>query len=65
MALDLARTRVLLFEQLDNSIPAPFLVILIFWLFIIFISFGLFAPKKGLFSLRSLCAHYRCLGRYF
>ena len=44
MALDLARTRVLLFEQLRSSIPVPFLVVLVFWLAIIFASFGLFAP---------------------
>jgi hypothetical protein len=35
---------VLLFEQLRSSIPAPFLVVLVFWLAIIFASFGLFAP---------------------
>jgi hypothetical protein len=45
LALDLARTRVLLFEQLDSSIPVPFLVVLVFWLAIIFGSFGLFAPE--------------------
>jgi hypothetical protein len=47
MALDLGRTRVLLFEQLDRSIPVPFLVVLVFWLVIIFASFGLFAPRNG------------------
>ena len=46
MALDLARTRVLLFEQLRSSIPVPFLVVLVFWLVIIFASFGLFAPRN-------------------
>jgi Protein of unknown function (DUF4239) len=47
MALDLARTRVLLFEQLRSSIPLPFLVVLVFWLAIIFASFGLFAPTNA------------------
>jgi hypothetical protein len=47
MALDLARTRVLLFERLDSSIPVPFLVVLVFWLTIIFASFGLFAPRNA------------------
>jgi hypothetical protein len=46
MALDLGRTRVLLFEQLGGSIPVPFLVVLVFWLAIIFASFGLFAPRN-------------------
>jgi hypothetical protein len=47
MVLDLGRTRVLLFEQLDSSIAVPFLVVLVFWLAIIFASFGLFAPQSG------------------
>jgi hypothetical protein len=47
MALDLGRTRILIFEQLDSSIPVPFLVVLVFWLGIIFASFGLFAPRNG------------------
>jgi hypothetical protein len=47
MALDLGRTRVLLFAQLGNSIPVPFLVVLVFWLCILFASFGLFAPRNG------------------
>jgi hypothetical protein len=47
MVLDLGRTRVLLFEQLDSSIPVPFLIVLVFWLAIIFASFGLFAPRNA------------------
>ena len=46
LAADLARTRLLLFEHLGASIPAPFLVVLVFWLCIIFASFGLFAPRN-------------------
>jgi len=42
-----ARTRLLLFEHLGTSIPIPFLVVLVFWLCIIFASFGLFAPRNG------------------
>jgi hypothetical protein len=45
IALDLGRTRVLLFEELRSSIPVPFLVV-VFWLCIIFASFGLFAPRN-------------------
>jgi hypothetical protein len=57
MALNLARTRVLLFEQLDLSMAVPLIVALVFWLCLIFASFGLFAPKnahrhRGLFCLR-------------
>jgi hypothetical protein len=46
MALDLGRTRVLLFEQLGSSIPVPFLMVLMFWVSIIFASFGVFAPRN-------------------
>jgi hypothetical protein len=47
MALDVGRTRLLLFEHLGTSIPVPFLVVLVFWLCIIFGSFGLFAPRNA------------------
>jgi Protein of unknown function (DUF4239) len=40
---ELAQTRLLLFTETGNSIPTPFLVILVFWLTIIFASFSLFA----------------------
>lgn len=44
MITDLGRTRILLFQQLGSSIPLPFVVVMVFWLTIIFASFGLFAP---------------------
>jgi len=43
---DMAQTRLLLFAQMNNSIPMPFLVVLIFWLTIIFASFSLFAQPN-------------------
>jgi Protein of unknown function (DUF4239) len=57
MALDLARTRLLLFEHLGTSIPVSFLVVLVFWLCIIFASFGLFAPKNAtVIAVLGVCA---------
>src|SRR6267378_5966767 len=47
VALDLGQKRLLLFQQLGSSIPVPFLAVLVFWLCIIFASFGLFAPRNG------------------
>ena len=47
ISIDLARTRWLLFEEGGGSIPVPFLVVLIFWVTVIFISFGLFAPPNA------------------
>jgi hypothetical protein len=40
---DLAQTRFLLFEQSGGAVPLPFLIVLIFWLSIIFMSFGMFS----------------------
>jgi hypothetical protein len=45
---DLTRTRLLLFAQTGNSIPMPFLVVLIFWLTIIFATFSLFAQVNAI-----------------
>ena len=43
---DLAKTRWLLFAQAETSIPRPLLILVIVWLAIIFLSFGLFAPTN-------------------
>src|SRR5262249_406815 len=40
---DIARTRLLLFEQSSDPIPTPFLAVLVFWLAMIFASFSLFS----------------------
>jgi len=45
--LSLAQTRWLIAEQRVNSVPLPLLVVLVFWLAIIFTSFGLFAPRNA------------------
>ncbi len=44
--LALAQTRWLITAQRANSVSAPLLIALIFWLTIIFISFGLYAPRN-------------------
>jgi hypothetical protein len=44
IAMDLRKTRWLMYEQETRSVSPPLLVILVLWLTIIFISFGLFAP---------------------
>ena len=43
----LAQTRWLMYEQEANSVSSPMLVILVFWLAAIFVSFGLFAPRNA------------------
>jgi hypothetical protein len=47
ITIDLAQTRVLMFAQTDKAIPMPFLAVLIFWLTIIFASFGLVARPNA------------------
>ena len=47
LALDLGQTRWLMFEQMGSSISMPFLILLVFWITIIFFSFGLFAPPNA------------------
>jgi hypothetical protein len=46
LAVSLGQTRWLLFEQSGSSISMPFLMVMVFWLSIIFASFGLFAPRN-------------------
>jgi hypothetical protein len=65
---DLAQTRLMLFVESDNLVPAPFLAILVFWLVIIFASFSLFSPVNGtvfaclsLFALSAACAIFLIL----
>lgn len=43
---DIAKTRWLLVAQADTSIPKPVLMMVVVWLGIIFLSFGLFAPTN-------------------
>lgn len=47
IGVDLGRLRLMLFEESARALPMPFLVMLVFWLTIIFLSFGLFAPANA------------------
>src|SRR5262249_2252752 len=42
LTTEMWRTRLLLFTEKDEALPMPFLVVLVFWLTIIFVSFSLF-----------------------
>jgi hypothetical protein len=46
MALNLLQTRWLLYEQGATSVSKPMVVILVFWLTIVFVSWGLLAPRN-------------------
>ncbi|MGC2408498.1 MAG: DUF4239 domain-containing protein, partial [Methyloceanibacter sp.] len=43
----IAAARWSVFEQIGSSIQWPFMTILVFWLAIIFTSFGVFAPRNA------------------
>jgi len=55
---EIAEGRWLLIEQLgQRSIPMPFFVMLVFWLTIIFASFGLFSPRNAtVITVLLICA---------
>jgi len=44
IAVDVGKTRWLMYEQATTAVSMPLLVVLVLWLTVIFISFGLFAP---------------------
>lgn len=46
LMLELGRTRVVLFAQQGSAIAWPFLIVVVFWLTLIFVSLGLFAPRN-------------------
>jgi len=56
IAIELGQTR-LLFSQSGNAIATPFLIVLVFWVTIIFVSFGLFArPNFTIVAALFFCA---------
>jgi len=57
LASDALKTRWTAFAGAGNVVPAPFLVIVVFWLTALFWSFGLFAPRNAtVLSVLLLCA---------
>jgi len=47
LTINLAQTRWLVFAQGGSSISTPFLVIVVSWLTVLYLSFGLFAPRNA------------------
>ncbi len=57
VAVDLAKTRWLMLQQASSSVSPPLLVVVVFWLALIFCSFGLLAPRKLIVAATlGLCA---------
>jgi hypothetical protein len=54
---DLGRTRWLLSQGDESSIPTPFLVVLVLWLAVLFVTFGLFSPPNAtVVAILFICA---------
>ena len=46
LGTELSRTRWLLIEQAQSALPTPLLIVVICWLSMLYLSFGLFAPRN-------------------
>jgi Protein of unknown function (DUF4239) len=57
IASDLVQTRLMTIEEQQNVLSHVFLIFLIFWLIVLFLSFGLFAPRNvTVLALLLICA---------
>ena len=65
MAINLGQTRWLLFAQSGTSISTPFLVIVVFWLTVLYLSFGLFAPRSATAFITLLISALSVAGAMF
>lgn len=57
VADDLTQVRWLLIEQAQSPLPKAFLIVLLFWLTTLFVSFGMLAPRNAtVFAVLLVCA---------
>jgi hypothetical protein len=47
LEISMGQTRWLMFEQASTQVPKPLVVVLVFWLTIIFVGWGIFAPRNA------------------
>jgi hypothetical protein len=62
---EIAAARWLLFEQVRGSLQWPFMAILVFWLAVIFVSFGLSAPRNATVIVALLVSALSAAGAIF
>jgi hypothetical protein len=65
LLIGLLQTRWLMAEQRVNSASTPLLIVLIFWLTIIFLSFGLFSPRNRIAVISLLVSALSVSGAIF
>ena len=63
--IDLGKTRFLMYEQKESSVSKPLLVIIVFWMTINFVSFGLFAPRNATVIVVLLMCAFAVSGAIF
>ena len=64
-SVELGQMRWLEFEQAESAVSKPLLCILTFWLAVLFVSFGLFAPSNGTVVVAQLLAALSVAGAIF
>jgi hypothetical protein len=62
---NIAAGRWLIAQQIESNVRWPFLIVLIFWLTVIFTSFGLFAPRNYLVVAALIVAALSVAGSIF
>jgi hypothetical protein len=63
--VNFGQTRLLLLAQSGTSISTTFLVVVVFWLTLLFVSFGLFAPRNATATVSLLLAAISVAGALF
>ena len=61
----IAQSRLAMFEQLGSSISWPFLTVLVFWICVLFLGFGLFARFNPTVTVALLVGALRSRARSF
>jgi hypothetical protein len=61
----ITQARLLMFEQLGGSIAWPFLTVLVFWICVLFLGFGLFARFNATVTLALLVGALSVAGAIF
>jgi hypothetical protein len=65
VATDVYHTRLLMFAQQGSAISPPFLIVLVSWLFLLFIGFGLLTPFNGTVVMALLVGALSVAGALF
>ncbi len=65
LSIGLGQTRWLVYEQATTSVSKPMVVFLIFWLSMIFLSFGLYAPRNEIVTVAFFVAGLSVSGAIF